>query len=340
MPFHQAVQDLILLGHRPALPPPPPRVEPPAALRGLIESVQREHRPLNEAALHAGHRYRSAFWALYLLAALAVLLAVLPVALGWADAAHPLHRFAVVWGVVELAVIGSAWLLYRRGVKGDWQGAWLRTRSRAERFWYLPLAACLRDVQRPAGNWYAQLFGEGADDPAVTRLCEQLDAPARAALNGAWGDDAFVRGFAGWTQGLLAGQRHYHQRVGLRHEALQRRVHRITAALFGLSALAAATHLFWHASGLLIATTAFPALGAALHGALVQGESHRLADTACQLDRQLARLAQELDQVLAAGTSAQRAEGVHRAVYAALNLILEEHQDWHHLVRPHHLPLG
>jgi len=27
-------------------------------------------------------------------------------------------------------------------------------------------------------------------------------------------------------------------------------------------------------------------------------------------------------------------------VEAALALILEEHQDWHMLVRPHHLPLG
>jgi len=332
MPFHQAVQDLLLLGHRPSLPPPPARVEPPAALRGLIQVVTSEHRAHNDAAVHAGHRYRSAFWALYLMAACAVLLAVLPVALGWSADEHPLHRYAIVWGVLELAVIAFAWLLYRRGVKGDWQGQWLATRSRAELVWYLPLAACLR-TQPKDGNWYAELFGDGEADAEVTRLCQRLDPQAREALEGAWAQPDFVQGFAAWTGSVLAGQRHYHQRVAQRHTALQHRIHRVTAALFGPSALAAATHLVWHAKALLIATTAFPALGAALHGALVQGESHRLADTALQLDRQLAALRAALAQ-------AQSPADVHRAAFAALNLILEEHQDWHHLVRPHHLPLG
>lgn len=30
--------------------------------------------------------------------------------------------------------------------------------------------------------------------------------------------------------------------------------------------------------------------------------------------------------------------GVRDSIEAALALILEEHQDWHMLVRPHHLP--
>lgn len=345
MPSHQAVQDLILLGQRPDLPDAPPRAEPPAALSELVGIVQSEHQALNDAAVRAGHRYRSAFWALYLLTALAVMLAVLPVALGWTSAAHPLHRYAVVWGVAELAVIGGAWLLYRRGVREDWQGQWLATRSRAELVWYLPLAACLRrphSGDRGPANWYVELFGDDTEhgDAEVTQLCRRLESRAREALAGAWEQPDFVARFAAWTGGVLAGQRHYHQCVALRHGALQHRVHRITASLFVLSALAAALHLVWHANLLLIATTAFPALGAALHGALVQGESHRLAETARQLDRQLGALHAELQQAMDAATGAEQTAGVHRAAFAALNLILEEHQDWHHLVRPHHLPLG
>jgi hypothetical protein len=34
------------------------------------------------------------------------------------------------------------------------------------------------------------------------------------------------------------------------------------------------------------------------------------------------------------------AQLVRGAVESALSLILEEHQDWHMLVRPHRLPLG
>jgi hypothetical protein len=34
------------------------------------------------------------------------------------------------------------------------------------------------------------------------------------------------------------------------------------------------------------------------------------------------------------------AEPVKESILAAIELILEEHQDWHMLVRPHHLPLA
>jgi hypothetical protein len=33
-------------------------------------------------------------------------------------------------------------------------------------------------------------------------------------------------------------------------------------------------------------------------------------------------------------------QGLKASVEAAIALIMEEHQDWHMLVRPHHLPLA
>ena len=108
-------------------------------------------------------------------------------------------------------------------------------------------------------------------------------------------------------------------------------------------------HTLW----LSLVTTFFPALAASLHGALAQSESYRLHATSERLvvdlqgaiDRIRASLTPSLTPSLAPGLTASVPEGgvtvpLKASVEAAIALILEEHQDWHMLVRPHHLPLA
>jgi hypothetical protein len=54
------------------------------------------------------------------------------------------------------------------------------------------------------------------------------------------------------------------------------------------------------------------------------------------LDAAIARIRAALQL----GTQLPTAGGVKDSIEAALALILQEHQDWHMLVRPHHLPLA
>ena len=114
----------------------------------------------------------------------------------------------------------------------------------------------------------------------------------------------------------------------------------MNSALFGLTALGALLHLVIHTLWLSLITTFFPALGASLHGALAQSEAYRLGTTSERLGRELqsamARIRSALDQ---AG-SANDVRAIKAAIEAAIALILEEHQDWHLLVRPHTLPLA
>lgn len=347
MALHERLQQLLLIGVRPSQRPRPPHVEPPVALAELVQAVRPAWQALDAQAVAMGHRYRSAFWALYLLSAVAVMLAVMPVALGWAATEHPLHRHAVLWGVLEVVVIASVALLYWRGGQQDWKGRWLAARAEAEMAGYLPLAAALRGAhaREDASDWYAGLYGaQGWDEPAgptVARLCREQAPGLDRWLSGAWQDEAFLRGFAAWTASELSGQCHYHHRTAERHHALLARGHRVSAGLFGLTALGALLHLFWHADVLMIATTSFPAFGAALHGALVQSEAHRLAENSVEMEQALARLTQRIEQVLQApqlrGAPAQQ---LYDAAHAALGLILQEHKGWHAVVRPHHLPLG
>jgi hypothetical protein len=146
--------------------------------------------------------------------------------------------------------------------------------------------------------------------------------------------------YAKWTLDILEQQRHYHYRVSSKQHALQHRVHTVNTALFSLTAVGALMHLVIHTLWLSLVTTFFPALGASLHGALAQSEAYRLGTTSARLVAELqaaiARIRAALDE---RGTTGD-VQGLKAAIEAAISLILEEHQDWHLLVRPHNLPLA
>jgi hypothetical protein len=344
MALHQAIKRALLVGAHLDIPPAPAPVPPPSALKPLVEVVASEHRRFNVLAIEHGHRYRSAFWSIYLLSAAAVLCAVLPFALGWNDPSHALHRYAGLWGVLEVAIIAGVAVIYWRGHRDKWQAQWLAARTRAELVWYLPLIAPLIPPAPTPGpeNWYLRLFEPGADLRSaddIAALCARSERLAHESLGDApWSDPAFVAAYSRWAIGILDEQRHYQRSVMIRERALRHRVHRLTTWLFGLTAAGAAGHFVLHLPWLLITTTFFPALGAALHGALAQSESYRLEVAAERLQNDLGRAIEQIAQHLGAEPRAD-VVSLQTSVRSALALLLDEHQDWHMLVRPHHLAL-
>jgi hypothetical protein len=352
MALHQSIQRLLLIGaHIESLPPAPVPQAPPA-LRQLIDAIAPAHRRFDERAIHYGHRYRSGFWAIYLLSAVAVLFAVMPMALGWDSSNHHLHPYAGLWAIGELGVIGTVSAIYWLGHRRHWQAQWLRARTTAELAWYLPMLAPLLQFAAsngdsdipPATNWYLRVFDPGqhlrsADDVDV--LCADIEPLARKLLADAWSDPAFVQSYVRWTIDILEQQRHYHYGIASKQHALQHRVHNLNTALFALTALGALAHLAVHSLWLSLGTTFFPALGASLHGALAQSEAYRLGTTS---ERLVAELQGAMDRIRAPHADAGPVEGnviaLKASIEAAIALILEEHQDWHLLVRPHNLPLA
>jgi len=240
--LHEAIQRVLLIGIPLKLPPPAPSPSPPERLQPLIESVATAYRMFDERAVHFGHRYRSGFWAIYLLSALAVLFAVLPLALGWDDRRHLLHPHLGLWAVAEVAIIGTVSAIYWVGHRSDWQGQWLGARTTAELTWYLPMVAPLLDFTRPenSANWYEQVFDPGnqlrsGDD--VGAICAKSVTLARTQLEHVWSDPKFIKSYALWTVGILEAQKHYHHRVAIKQHALLHRVHSVTIGLFGLTAV-------------------------------------------------------------------------------------------------------
>jgi hypothetical protein len=343
--FHQRIQQLLLIGVRLPSRPSPPVPEPPAALLPLIDATASAHRAYDQRAILYGHRYRSGFWAIYLLSAIAVLFAVLPLALGWDSPTHHLHPYSGVWAVGEVLVIATVTAIYWLGLRRHWQGEWLRARTTAELARYLPMLAPLLDfnVATTEANWYMRAFvpdeqlRTGGEIPS---LCARTEPLARELLANAWSDGEFIASYSRWTIESLEEQRHYHHRIATRQRALLHRVHIVTTWLFGLTALGALTHLLLHTIYLSMVTTFFPALGASLHGALAQSEAYRLGKTSerlvMQLQESIANIRAGFDRSVASGDPT----ALKTAIQQAVALILEEHQDWHLLVRPHGLPLG
>jgi hypothetical protein len=343
MPLHQLIQRVLLIGARLDTPRAPTPAHAPTRLQPLIAALAPAHREFDERAIRFGNRYRSGFWAIYLLSALAVLCAMLPLALGW-DNTHAMHPSAGYWVVAEVLVIGTVCAIFWRGEKSDWQGEWLRARTTAELTHYLPLLAPLLDFSTKPGepNWYLRLLDPGqhlrvAGD--VARLCAAHEPRARELLEEAWSDANFVSTYAQWAIDTLDGQRQYHNRVARRSHALLHRVHRITIGLFGLTAFAAVAHLAIHSIWLSLITTVSPALAASLHGALAQSESYRLHATSQRVAVDLQRLVEEI-RVAMSKPEGPDLDALKTGIRSALGLVLEEHQDWHMLVRPHQLPLA
>src|SRR5437899_8959267 len=139
MALHQTIQRLLLIGVHLEPLTRTPTPSPPAALTPLIEAIAPCHRAFDERAIDYGHRYRSGFWAIYLLSAIAVLFAVLPLALGWDSPGHTLHSYSALWALGEVLVFVSVTAIYWRGHRRQWQEQLLSGRTAAELSLYLPM---------------------------------------------------------------------------------------------------------------------------------------------------------------------------------------------------------
>jgi hypothetical protein len=273
-----------------------------------------------------------------------VLSAVLPLALGWDSPNHRLHPYSGLWAAAEVVMIGTVTAIYWLGSRHHWQSQWLQARTNAELIWYLPMLAPLvpHVATSSEPNWYLRVFDPGQHVRAADELgaiCRRIEPMARELLDDAWSDGAFVTNYAQWTVHVLEQQRHYHRGVALTQSALEHRVHRINTVLFALTAIGAVLHLGIHTLWLSLVTTFLPALGASLHGALAQSEAHRLNATSRRLITELGTCIARIRTAMSPQTS--DAPGALRvSVEAAIAVILDEHQDWNLLVRPHHLPLG
>jgi hypothetical protein len=309
-----------------------------------MEAISTTQQRFNQRADKFGNRYRSGFWAIYLLSALAVLCAVLPLVLEWHNPGNTsdLHASLKMWAAIEVIIVGAMTAIYGLGRRQDWQGEWLRARTTAGLTGYLPLLSPLLDFDKPGDepNWYVRAFNPGQHPAAiddVAGMCARIEPLARELVLNAWSEPLFVSNYARWTLDILDRQRRYHQDIARTQKALLQRIHAINVSLFGMTFLAAILQLALPTLWLSLVATFFPALGASLHGALAQSEAYRLGTTSARLAKDLEVAARRIQ---ASATPGADTAELKAEIEAALTLILEEYPDWSLLVRPQHLPMA
>jgi PGDYG protein len=343
--FYQIVLRILLLGVKLEKGPQAPEPQPPKELGPLFDIVEPAHLAFDARAISYGNRYRSGFWAIYLLSALTVLCGVLPLALGW-DSRYPtLHPYARFWTYIEVCLILSVIGIYIQGNRAKWRAEWLAARTTAELTWYLPLLAPLVDFDHPDRdtNWYNRIFKADKrllNASEIDALCAQLEPLARQLRDGAWRDATFFSRYLTWAIEVFEGQKAYHRRLAARQHALLHRVHRINNTLFGLTAVGAMMHLFVHNLWLTLITTFFPSLAASLHGAIAQSEAYRLAMTSETLVGDLDAAIRRINEQRTRADRSQALAEIREFIGATISIVLQEHQAWHMLVRPHDLPLA
>ena len=236
--------------------------------------------------------HRSAFVLSYLLAAGAVLVALIPMAMGWSG---PQSVQATPLAVTELLMLVTVLALLARGRSRRWHERWMEYRLLAELTRQLKFLIPFGGG-RPLPRTPTHLAVYG--DPARAWMYWRLRAIAReVGLPDARVTEAYVldcvEDLAEIADGPRGGQRGFHRLNWQRLEHIHHRLHKVALALFALTLVGIVAHLtglmsgeemgpvgrfLEHNNGWLILGAAFlPALGAALTGINYHGEFLRMA---------------------------------------------------------------
>ncbi|EGV16135.1 hypothetical protein [Thiocapsa marina] len=269
--------------------------------------------------------YRSSYVLAYLLAAVAVTLALLPGAVG---AYVEIPGFATFANGAELLVIGIVLILIFGARHRHWHTRWMDYRLLAEMIrqlrFLIPLAGHWPLPRMPA-HW--ETYG----NPSRTWMAWHMRGIARATgLPNARVDQVYLRSCLAYLKQVIAGQRAFHADSARHSEEIDHSLHRFALWLLIATIVCIVAHLIpaLHTLGpiLTLACAGLPAFGAALHGIKNQGEFSRIAKRSQAMARQLEQLLGEIAAL--EGQPALLSADVTRVAYDAARLMVDEVLDW------------
>jgi hypothetical protein len=243
------------------------------------------------AVLYAD-RYRSAFAINFLLAALAVGLALLPGALGLTDRGWP----EIVCIALELVTIFAIIFLVQLGRTQHWNERWIDYRLTAELVRHLRMVAPLGGRRLlPQVPAHRVTYGQ----PAATWMAWYVRAVERwLGLPSAVVDKMYLDVYLKQLEHLVIEQISYHQSTLRRCHNMENRLHRRGIALLGLTVSTCALHLAFgflpehhrvHSLSPILTFICgfFPALGAALAAISSQGKFRSMTKQSRAMREQL-----------------------------------------------------
>jgi hypothetical protein len=281
-------------------------------IASLVNRVRPFYAWPDQLAVLYADRFRSAVTCNFLIAALAVCLALLPVALG----PHLRHQAEIACIALELVAIFAILFLVWIGRRQQWHERWIEYRFTAELVRHLRMVAPLggrRPFPQIPAHWVA--YGQpGASWMAwYVRAVERWLGLPDAIINKNYLDDYLKH-----LEHLVVGQISYNGNTARRYHNMETRLHRCGMILLSLTLVACGLHLwlgllheaYRHASIPPVLTFFcgfLPALGAALAAISNQGEFRSLTKRSKAMREQLRGLLKDItrlrEQVAAAPDS-------------------------------------
>jgi len=286
--------------------------------------------------------YRSTYIFIYLAAAFAVFLALLPMAAGWEEGKDAGQAFCVASEFAILLVIIGL-LLWEKG--RHWHRRWLAYRLLAELIRHL---RCLLPLgggpPLPRVPQHLAIFG----DPGPTWMYWQLRAIARATgIPAATITKQYLDDCLHYLNRLVRGsdgQIGFHDQNYERSKQLNHRLHKAALWMFGLTLGCIIIHLFppvfsrlgislWPHEQidrwLTLACATLPAFGAAMGGISNQGEFARIAKRSRSMTNLLEQFSHKIDSLLTQNASGElRLAQVVELAGSVMQLMVDEVVEW------------
>jgi hypothetical protein len=287
----------------------------------------------NQLSVYYANHYRSSFVWIYLLGAMAVLLALIGKTANVSPEVEPI--FISAEGVVISFIIGLTWYGRRR----RWHERWIDYRTLAERLrlvrfncllgglWqHASVPSHLATYGNPAATWmqwHARAVERAAGLPNVAVRAEYLSACRELLL-----------------EALISGQENYHEGNARRLGSIDHRVHRWGELLFLATLGACVFHLLvalregWFGGTvdrwdrwLMFVAAFLPALGAAMAAIRSQGEFHRVVQRSRAMGDELGQLRQAVANV-PTRPAELNSQLLQQAVEQTTRLMYNEVLDW------------
>jgi hypothetical protein len=301
---------------------------PDSTISWVEKSYLKHYAWANQLSIYCADHYRSSFAWIYLLGALAVMLALI------GTTVHASHAWELIFisaeVVVICAIIGLTWYGRRR----RWHERWIDYRTLAERLRLVRFNCLLGGVWQQV-NVPSHLATYG--NPAATWMHWHSRAVERAAglPNIAIDREYLFACRELLLEALLAGQVKYHEDNSDRLESVDHRLHLMGAGLFLATLGACAFHLFvasahWGEDWdrwLIFFAAFLPALGAAMAAIRSQGEFHRVVERSRAMREELGKISKAVHGVTPEATRLD-SQALQQFVEQTTRLMYSEVLDW------------